>query len=260
MKEKRMRKSSEIYMLDEICEIIRNGEYVVFFGGAGVSTDSGIPDFRGMGGLYSEQEDDGAYLMSLDCLQSEPERFFSFYRNHIFHPYAEPGDAHIALAELEQEGILKAVITQNVDGLHQRAGSRRVIELHGTGERCYCVKCGHTYQKERMNDTADIPRCEKCNGMIRPDITLYGESPDGSMLTEAEEEIAMADVLIVGGTSLSVNPAASLVAGFMGEHLIIINDSPTEYDGLAEYVICASLAEVLGAIVREIQDGSFMSD
>lgn len=255
-----MRKSSDIYLFDEICEIIQNGEHVVFFGGAGVSTDSGIPDFRGLNGLYTDAEEDGSYLMSIDCLLQEPNKFFDFYRNHIYQPYAEPSDAHLALAELERAGILQAVITQNIDGLHQKARSANVIELHGSGEQFYCVGCGESYKKDVMNNTFDIPHCPKCGGMIRPNITLYGESPESRALAEAEEEISVADVLIVGGTSLSVNPAASLVADFMGEHLIIINDSSTEYDGLAEYVIRASLGDVLTNIVREIQDESFMSD
>lgn len=223
-------------------EILENARYAVFFGGAGVSTDSGIPDFRSSGGVYGGSESNEYYLSNA-CLRNDPIAFFRFYRGNMLYPNAKPNDTHLALARLEQQGKLKAVITQNIDGLHQKAGSKKVIELHGTTERYYCGRCGKLYPPEAIEGEA-IPRCEKCGGIIRPDVTLYGESLSSSAFYDAEEEIANADVLIVGGTSLTVQPAASFVGQFRGDHLIIINRAPTPYDGMAEIVIREGLSEV----------------
>ena len=233
----------------QIKEILASAEYVVFFGGAGVSTDSGIPDFRGSDGLYNSEEANNAYYLSRDCLVTEPDKFYEFFRNNMLFPNAEPNDAHLALAKLERSGILKAVITQNIDGLHQKAGSERVIELHGTANRYYCSRCGKVYTPDCVQD--GIPTCTACGSLVRPDVTLYGEPLDGYNYAIAEEEVSKADVLIVGGSSLTVHPAASLIDGFEGEHLIIINYSPTPYDGLAEFIIRDSISDVLNELTKE---------
>ena len=237
--------------LEAIRDIVLNAEHAVFFGGAGVSTESGIPDFRGNGGLYDTEEESMEYYLSRECLVREPEKFFNFFRSNMVFDNAEPNDAHNALAKLERRGKIKAVITQNIDGLHQRAGSERVIELHGTAARYYCTKCKSVYGAEVLAEQAGVPRCKQCGATVRPDVTLYGEGLDGFNFRDAEEEIDNADVLIVGGSSLVVNPAASLVGAFQGEHLIIINYSPTPYDGLAEFVVRDSVAEVLSYIAEE---------
>lgn len=230
-------------------EILKKAQYAVFFGGAGVSTDSGIPDFRSSGGVYGADESKEYYLSNA-CLRNDPEAFFRFYRENMLYPDAQPNETHLALAKLEKMGKLQAVITQNIDGLHQKAGSQRVIELHGTTARYYCGRCGKLYDPSYVEGGEGIPRCEKCGGIVRPDVTLYGESLPGSAFYDAEEEIANADVLIVGGTSLTVQPAASLVGQFRGEHLIIINRTTTPYDGLAEFVIHEGLSHVF----RQLQD------
>ena len=239
------------YEIENVKEILRNCEYAVFFGGAGVSTDSGIPDFRGNGGLYTSGEESNEYYLSRKCLVQEPEKFFGFYRRNMVFRNAEPNGAHLALAELERQGIIKSVITQNIDGLHQKAGSGRVIEIHGTSSRLYCTRCGKVYSDDILFDGTDVPRCSVCGSIVRPDVTLYGEPLDGFNFSDAEEEISNADVLIVGGSSLVVNPAASLIDLFQGEHLIIINYSSTPYDYDAEYLIRDSVSDVLLALADE---------
>lgn len=239
-------------ILTDVRAILRDAQRVVFFGGAGISTDSGIPDFRGGQGLYDNQPegftDPPEYLLSRRCLSSEPEKFFRYYREHMLYPAAKPNAAHLALAELERQGKLKAVVTQNIDGLHQAAGSRNVLELHGTTAVNYCVRCKKRFDGKAVTSVPGVPRCE-CGGMIRPDVVLYGEGLDGDVFDRAERAIADADVLIVGGTSLTVYPAASLVELFCGEHLIIINKTETRYDGLAEYIFRQSLSEVLPLLI-----------
>lgn len=236
---------------EKIKEILLNSEYAVFFGGAGVSTGSGIPDFRGENGLYRSEDESIEYYLSRHCLIREPDKFFEFFKNNMFFENFEPNNTHFALAELEKRGIIKAVITQNIDGLHQKAGSERVIEVHGTAKKFYCVSCGKEYSSEILFEQDGIPRCDVCGALVRPDVTLYGEPLEGSSYTAAEEEIYQADVLIVGGSSLSVEPAASLVDMFTGEHLIVINYSPTKYDGVAEYVIRDSLSDVFTYLTEE---------
>ena len=243
--------NDNIYDVERVKEILLSAEHAVFFGGAGVSTDSGIPDFRGNGGLYDSEEESNEYYLSRECLMREPDKFFQFFRNNMVFQNAEPNDAHLAIAGLEERGLIKAVITQNIDGLHQKAGSQRVIELHGTANRYYCTRCGKVYSDEVLSAQDYIPRCEVCSSLVRPDVTLYGESLDGFNYADAEEEISRADVLIVGGSSLVVNPAASLIDSFQGEHLIIINYSPTPYDGLAEHVIRDSLSDVFNILAEE---------
>lgn len=207
-------KNDNVYDVERVKEILLSSEYAVFFGGAGVSTDSGIPDFRGNGGLYDSGDDSNEYYLSKECLIGEPDKFFRFFRENMIFQKFEPNDAHFAIAKLEKRGLIKAVIAQNIDGLHQKAGSRRVIELHGTADRYYCTGCGKVYSDEVLFTQDNIPRCDVCNSLVRPDVTLYGEALDGFNYAEAEEEIARADVLIVGGSSLVVNPAASLMTHF----------------------------------------------
>ena len=231
----------------QLLKLLRDAKHPVFFGGAGVSTASGIPDFRGSGGVYTRTGVDGPYSISSDCLRADPQRFFDFYRANLMFSHIEPNAIHRTLARLEEQGRLQAVITQNVDGLHQAAGSKNVIELHGSGDRCFCNRCGKLYPAEYLG-ASGIPRCEKCGGIVRPDVVLFGESLSSHAIAQAEEQIAMADLLIVAGTSLSVYPAASLVADFEGEHLVIINLTPTSYDGLAELVIREDACSVFEAL------------
>ncbi len=232
--------------IKEIRDILHNSRHAVFFGGAGVSTESGIPDFRGAAGLYKEQSNE--YFLSRSCLYKEPEKFFEFYRKNMIFPDAKPNKTHLALAQLEEKGIIKAVITQNIDGLHQAAGSQNVIELHGTTSRCYCTDCRKSYAPSCINDATGVPRCS-CGGIIRPDVTLYEENLDGFSLFETKKHIDNSDVLIAGGTSLNVFPAASFVAEYQKKHLIIINLSPTPYDHKAEYVINAKLSTVFEGLL-----------
>lgn len=237
----------------QVKDILSDSHYAVFFGGAGVSTDSGIPDFRGTGGLYNSGGDSTEYYLSNQCLYREPEKFFRFFRENMLFQGAGPNDAHRALAELEHRSVIRSVITQNIDGLHQKAGSQRVIELHGAAHRHYCTRCGKVCGSEIFTEQTRIPKCKACGGMIRPDVTLYGEALDGYSFAAAEEEIRKADVLIVGGTSLVVNPAASLVGLFEGKHLIIINYTPTPYDCMAEFIIRDSISDVM-RILAESSD------
>lgn len=234
-------KDYELKQVKEIKELLYEAQHAVFFGGAGVSTESGIPDFRGASGLYSDASNE--YYLSRSCLYNEPEKFFSFYRKNMLFPEAKPNKTHIILSELEKKGIIKAVITQNIDGLHQKAGSKNVIELHGTTAECYCMKCKKSFRGDYIEKTEGIPRCDKCGGTVRPDVTLYEENLDGISLYGAKRHIEKADMMIVGGTSLNVYPAAGFVAEYAGEHLVIVNLSPTPYDSQAEYVIRASLSE-----------------
>ncbi|MGM9681728.1 MAG: NAD-dependent protein deacylase [Eubacteriales bacterium] len=238
--------------LDEIRKILERSENTVFFGGAGVSTDSGIPDFRGSKGLYTaadtDWEDEPEYLLSRSCLICQPEKFFGYYKSHMLYPDAKPNVTHFALAKMEREGRLKAVITQNIDGLHQLAGSRNVLELHGTTKRNYCVKCKKRYEEGFIGECRGVPRCD-CGGIVRPDVVLYGEGLDNRVFADAADAVTQAEVLIVGGTSLTVQPAASLVELFAGRHLILINLSETPYDGMADYVIREDLSKVFAQLV-----------
>ncbi len=238
--------------------ILEETDNAVFFGGAGVSTASGIPDFRGNGGLYRQNRqtapgqppaDPPEYLLSRRCLAREPEKFFEFYRTHMVYPDAQPNGAHRALAALEARGTLRAVITQNIDGLHQKAGSRNVLELHGTVSTGYCVRCGRRFGGETVSTGTGVPRCA-CGGMIRPDVVLYGEALNEETLDRAERAVAEADVMIVGGTSLCVQPAASLVASFHGRTLVLINRSVTAFDGSADYIFRDPIEEILPALAE----------
>lgn len=240
---------------ERLKEILHASRYAVFFGGAGMSTESGIPDFRGTKGIYTvpkKKKPSGEppeYLLSHTCLVREPEKFFDFYRSDMLYPDAKPNAGHLALAKLEEAGILKAVITQNIDGLHQAAGSRNVIELHGSVFRNYCARCGAEFPSDYIQKSSGIPRCDRCGGTVRPDVVLYEENLRSDAILAAAAEVDRADVLIVGGSSLVVYPAASFVSQFRGAHCILINYSPTAYDRYAEFVIRDSLSEILAFLV-----------
>ena len=227
----------------ELSKIVNEAGSVVFFGGAGVSTASGIPDFRSPGGLYHQKF---AYppeeMLGHDFFYSHTHEFFEFYRSRMIALDAKPNQAHIKLAQLEQEGKLTGVVTQNIDGLHQMAGSRKVFELHGSVHRNICTHCGKTYSAEWIMHTRDIPHCKECGGLIKPDVVLYGESLDEECIMGAINAIARADVLIVGGTSLVVYPAAGLVRYFQGSKLVICNLEPTPQDSYADLVCACDIA------------------
>ena len=229
---------------------IRECSRIVFFGGTGVSTESGIPDFRGQNGIFSalkKYHREPEVLLSYSYFRMRPDVFFEYYRENILVTDAKPNPAHYALAAMEAKGILSAVITQNVDGLHQKAGSRRVLELHGSIYRNYCMKCGKRYDVETILGTEGVPFCE-CGGIIRPDVVMYEETLPEDVFTEAENEIFKADMLIVGGTSLSVYPAAGLLREFRGKHLVLINKSETPYDDRADLVIREPIGEVFAGL------------
>jgi NAD-dependent deacetylase len=218
----------------KLAEFIRGSNNIVFFGGAGVSTESGVPDFRSKDGLYNQHDVrfdryQPEYLLSHDCLVHEPEVFFEFYRQKMDARHVEPNAAHKFLAELEKSGKLNAVVTQNIDGLHQKAGSKNVLEIHGTTQKNYCMKCGKRFDADYIyNSDERIPHCD-CGGTVRCDVTLYGESLPERAVRGAVDAIMSADMLIIGGTSLTVYPAASYVRYFAGKHLVIINKQHINY-------------------------------
>ena len=221
---------------------------IVFFGGAGVSTESGIPDFRSTGGLYHQEwQYPPETILSHTFYKSNPEEFFRFYRAKMLCPTARPNEAHHKLAQWEQEGRLTAVVTQNIDGLHQAAGSQRVYELHGSVHRNYCERCGKFYGLDHMLHTDGVPRCD-CGGVIKPDVVLYEESLNERVMDGAVSAIARADLLIVGGTSLNVWPAAGLINYYRGKHLVLINKSPVARDLAAELVITDPIGQVLAQL------------
>ena len=235
--------------LEQLQKWIDESENIVFFGGAGVSTESGIPDFRSVDGLYNQQY---AYppetILSHTFFQKNPEEFYRFYHNKMLFPEARPNAAHLKLAELERAGKLKAVVTQNIDGLHQAAGSVNVYELHGSVHRNYCMKCHAFYDLDFMVKSQGVPRCPVCGGMIKPDVVLYEESLDQETIEAAVLAISRADMLIIGGTSLAVYPAAGLIRYYRGNRLTLINKSPTPYDKEADLVIAGPIGEILGGI------------
>ena len=226
-------------------EIIDRSRRIVFFGGAGVSTASGIPDFRSAEGLYAEGEEglSPEMILSKSFFYLQPERFFEYYRKHLLYPEAKPNAAHRKLFELEQTDRLRGIVTQNVDGLHKAAGNIRVYELHGNVHENYCMDCNASYPMETILRSEGIPRCE-CGGVIKPNVVLYGEPLEKYVCIGARREITNADTLIVAGTSLSVEPAASFIEDFRGKHLVVINREPTSADSCAEIVIRGDVAEV----------------
>jgi len=235
--------------IEKLRGIIKNSDKIVFFGGAGVSTESGIPDFRSVDGLYNQQWDyPPETILSHSFFMKKTEEFYRFYRAKMLCPNAEPNAAHLKLAQLEREGKLTAVVTQNIDGLHQAAGSKKVYELHGSVLRNYCMKCGKFHSVEFIMNSTDVPTCE-CGGVVKPDVVLYEEGLDDSVVNGAVNAIAEADTLIIAGTSLNVYPAAGLVRYFRGNDLVIINMSPTGMDSSADLLICGRIGEVLSAAV-----------
>ncbi len=233
----------------DLQEIIDDSKRIVFFGGAGVSTESGIPDFRSQDGLYNQKyKYPPEQIVSRTFFDNRTEEFYEFYKDRMIFSEAKPNAAHLKLAELEQAGKLSAVITQNIDGLHQAAGSQKVIELHGSVLRNYCRKCREFYPLDYIVKSEGIPRCEKCGGIVKPDVVLYEESLNSDDIDNAVNEIMAADTLIIGGTSLVVYPAAGFVNYFNGKHLVVINKSPTNADKNAELVISDSIGKVLGEI------------
>ncbi|MBR2284030.1 MAG: NAD-dependent protein deacylase [Ruminococcus sp.] len=229
-------------------EYVAKSDRIVFFGGAGVSTESGIPDFRSVDGLYRQQWDyPPEMILSHEFFESKTAEFYRFYRAKMICPDAKPNPAHLRLAQLEKEGKLTGVVTQNIDGLHQAAGSRKVIELHGSTLRNYCTLCGKAYTAEDILATEDVPRCS-CGGVIKPDVVLYGESLNLDTLNDAVDAIADADTMIIGGTSLNVYPAAGLVKYFSGRHLIMINLSTTPQDDSADLLINERIGSVFSQI------------
>ena len=230
-------------------EIINDSESIVFFGGAGVSTESGIPDFRSTDGLYNQKYDfPPEVILSHRYFMTHTADFYKFYRNKMLYLDAKPNKAHTALAQLEQSGKLKAVITQNIDNLHQTAGSKTVYELHGSVYRNYCMDCKKAYGIEKILNSTDVPTCE-CGGIIKPDVVLYEENLNEDVISGAINAISNCDTLIIAGTSLTVYPAAGFVGYFKGRHLVLINRDKTNYDKYAELVIREKVGEVLGKIV-----------
>ena len=229
-------------------EIINSSENIVFFGGAGVSTESGIPDFRSSGGLYNQKyRYPPETILSHSFFKSHPEEFFEFYRNKMIFTDAKANITHTVLAKLEKLGKLRAVITQNIDGLHQAAGSKTVYELHGSVLRNYCMNCGKFYSAEFVKNSNGIPRCT-CGGIVKPDVVLYEESLDPATIEGSLKAIREADMLIVAGTSLTVYPAAGLINDYRGDHLVLINRDVTPYDGYANLVLHRSLGEVFSQL------------
>jgi len=233
---------------------LKESERIVFFGGAGVSTESNIPDFRSVDGLYNQQYDyPPETILSHTFYCRRPKEFYRFYRNKMLFPNAQPNRAHLALAALERAGKLKAVITQNIDGLHQKAGSKEVLELHGSVLRNYCQACGAFYGMEHILDSEGVPLC-RCGGKIKPDVVLYEEGLDQSILQRSVRHIHRADMLIVGGTSLTVYPAAGLIDYYYGGRLVLINRDATARDGMADLIINGKIGEVLAEACKGIVD------
>lgn len=231
-------------MYSELKKIIEDSDNIVFFGGAGVSTESGIPDFRSVDGLYRQKyKYPPETMLSYSFFLSHTDEFYDFYKNKMLFLDAKPNAAHIRLAELEKEGKLKAVITQNIDGLHQAAGSKNVLELHGSVHRNYCMDCGKFYDVYAIVESIGIPKCS-CGGIIKPDVVLYEESLNEEVLERSINYIKNADVLIIGGTSLVVYPAAGLINYYKGSKLVLINKSATSMDRIANLVINDSIGKV----------------
>ena len=233
--------------ISRLADFIKNSDNIVFFGGAGVSTESGIPDFRSADGIYNmKYKYPPEQIVSHSFFMQNTSEFYAFYKEKMLHPDAMPNKAHYALVELEKQGKLKAIVTQNVDGLHHKAGSVNVLELHGSRSRYYCMNCGTRFTVEVVINAQGVPTCD-CGGVIRPDVVLFEESLDQDVIERSVEAISKADVLIIGGTSLNVYPAAGLIRYYNGDMLILINKSETSYDSLASIVIRDAIGETLDA-------------
>ena len=239
--------------IKKFAELIRKSDNIVFFGGAGVSTESGMKDYRSEDGLYNTVKKYNVSpetILSHSFFENHPDVFYDFYYNYFLNTTAEPNRAHIALAELEKAGKLKAVVTQNIDGLHQRAGSKNVIELHGTTLKHYCTICKAVMPNEQVKLLCgQIPKCEKCHGIVRPDVVLYEEPLNESVIEAATYAISSADMLIIGGTSLAVYPAANFIRYFNGDNIVLINRDETQYDSMATLVFRESIGEVLESVL-----------
>lgn len=240
--------------MERFIEMLKKSDNIVFFGGAGVSTESGIPDFRSEQGIYKTKQDFGVSpetILSHTFFMQQTQKFYEFYKTTMIYENAKPNKAHEALAKLEAMGKLKAVVTQNIDGLHQAAGSRIVYELHGTVHKNKCMRCGKAYSLDTVMAADGIPRCT-CGGMIKPEVVLYEEGLDSETIEKSVEAIRRADMLIVGGTSLNVYPAASFVQYYRGDRLVLINKSETPYDGYANLLIHDSIGKVLSEAVAAL--------
>lgn len=228
---------------------VNESQRIVFFGGAGVSTESGVPDFRSVDGLYNQKYDyPPEEILSHTFFVRKTDEFYRFYKDKMLYTDVKPNKAHLKLAELEQAGKLTAVVTQNIDGLHQAAGSKRVYELHGTVHKNYCVDCGKFFDLQYIVDSDGLPKCDKCGGIVKPDVVLYEEGLDDSTVSGAVKAITEADMLIIGGTSLNVYPAAGLINYYRGNKLVLINMSKTPMDGRANLCIYEKIGEVLSQI------------
>lgn len=242
-------------MDERVKRIIEKSESIVFFGGAGVSTESNIPDFRSESGLYSAMSEYGyspEHMLSHTFFINHMDTFFDYYKKNLLYPDAEPNRAHAAIAALEKQGKMKAVVTQNIDGLHQKAGSRNVYELHGSVHRNYCMDCGQFHDLEYVMNSEGIPRCSRCGGVVKPDVVLYEEGLDDQVISGAVNAIAQCDTLIIGGTSLAVYPAAGFIQYFRGDDIILINKGETSYDSRADLVVHDSIGDVLDMGVSNV--------
>lgn len=236
--------------VEQFLKMVEKSDNIVFFGGAGVSTESGIPDFRSVDGLYNQQYDyPPETILSHTFYRMNTEEFYRFYRNKMLCLTAQPNMAHKKLAELEAVGKVRAVVTQNIDGLHQLAGSKKVLELHGSVHRNYCERCHELYDAEYMLHSTGVPACEKCGGGIKPDVVLYEEGLDNQTMQEAVYYISNADMLIIGGTSLAVYPAAGLIDYYQGNKLVLVNKTATPRDGIANLVLQESIGELFAKII-----------
>ncbi len=237
----------------KLAEYIKNAKSIVFFGGAGVSTESGIPDFRSTDGLYNMKYDfPPETILSHEFFYQNTEEFYRFYRDKIYCPFAAPNGAHKALAKLEELGKLSAVVTQNIDGLHQAAGNKKVYELHGSIKRNYCTRCGKFYDEDFVMKSEGVPRCE-CGGLVKPDVVLYGEGLDGPTVEGAVDALMTSDLLIVAGTSLTVYPAAGFLSYFRGDAIVLINRDPTPFDSRADLVIRDPVGRVMTEAMKILE-------
>lgn len=235
--------------IEQLKQWVDNSNNIVFFGGAGVSTESGIPDFRSVDGLYNQKYDyPPETMLSHTFYRRRTDEFYRFYKDKMLCLDAKPNAAHYKLAEWEQQGKLKAVVTQNIDGLHQKAGSKKVLELHGSVLRNYCENCHEFFTAEYIRDCEGVPKCSKCNGPIKPDVVLYEEGLDNSIISEAVRCISEADVLIIGGTSLVVYPAAGLIDYYRGNKLVLINKTPTSRDSDADLIVQGAIGEIFSQL------------
>ena len=241
---------------ETLTDILRNSRKIVFFGGAGVSTASGIPDFRSADGLWNQKYKrtlSPEEMVSRSFFERDPEDFFAFYKEKLVYPEAKPNACHLALAKLEKMGKLRAIVTQNIDGLHQMAGSHHVFELHGSVLRNFCTRCHAAYDVNFILESEGVPRCPKCGSIVKPDVVLYEEMLDEDVIDGAVRAISGADTLIIGGTSLIVYPAAGFVRYFRGNKLVVINKSETQADGYADLVIHEDIAAVMDEAVKALE-------